>query len=195
MSTSKDNSENIPTTNQANTQSVVQQIQSVQQGFQASPVNTQPNSQATPVTSSLSPDPAITFAQLLELEGGEGSIIYYPKPQDPFDVGDVLYLRERNSGENGLIVQVVEKSTATYAQAASKALFRLMASVRAYQLHRSHNEPPETIDEFLSLSFKVRADIVNGRWIAHDGRVTTRNVDIFQISPQVLVQNVVVTQP
>jgi hypothetical protein len=182
------------TANQVNTQSVVQQIQSVQEGFQVSSVSTQQPASLPPVTSPLSQSPVIEFAQMVELEGGEGSIMYYPR-QVEFDVGDVIYLRERDSGENGLIVQVIEKGTVAYPQAASKALFRLMASVRALQLQRSHHEPPETIDQFLSLQFKVRAAIISSQWVAHEGRVVTRNVDIFLISPQFLIQNVALTQP
>src|SRR6185295_11726406 len=108
-----------------------------------------------------------------------------------FEVGDVLYLRERGMGEQGIIVQVVSKSTARYPQADSKALFRLLTSVRAEEIQRSHHEPPETIDEFLALRVKVRAAIQDGRWVAHEGRVVTRNIDIFVISPARLVGEVV----
>jgi hypothetical protein len=191
---SADNSEDTEASNQANI-SIFEQIQSVQQNFQVPTVSTQGTAQTQPATSSLSPEPALEFAQMVELEGGEGAILYYPKPVDPFDIGDVLYLRERDSGENGLIVQAIEKGTANYPQAGSKALFRLMASVRGFQLQRSHHEPPETIDQFLSLQFKVRAAIVNSHWSEHEGRIVTRNVDIFRVSPQFLIENVVLTQP
>ena len=187
------NSENHGATNSTNSSALFEQIQAGQHGFDPSSVNTQSPAPSEPIISLLAQQPATLYAQMLELEGGNGSILYYPKEVE-FDVGDVLYLRERDYGENGLIAQVVEKSTANYAQAASKALFRLMASVRAYQLQRSHNEPPETIDQFLSLQFKVRAAIVNGHWCPHEGRVVTRNVDIFQISPQVLIQNIILTE-
>jgi hypothetical protein len=172
--------------------SKIEQIQSIQEGFEASSVSTQSATLSEPIISPLSNAPAIEFAQMVELESGEGIIMYYPKALD-FDVGDVLYLRERESGENGIIGQVIEKGTTTYPQAANKSLFRLMASVRALQLQRTHHEPTETIDLFLSLRFKVRAAIINGQWSAHEGRVVTRNVDIFQISPALLIQNVVLT--
>ncbi len=169
-------------------------IRSVQQGFQTTHVTTSTSASSIPVTSKLAPKPALEFAQMVELESGEGVILYYPKKVD-FDIGDVLYLRERGTGENGLIVQAVEKSTANYPQVDSKALFRLLTSVRASQIQRSHNEPPEVIDEFLALRFKVRAAIVNRQWSAHEGRVVTRNVDIFQIDPQLLLKNIIITHP
>jgi hypothetical protein len=175
---------------QANT---LEEIKNLQEGFDVPSVSTQtPPTPPPPITSPLSNDPAIEFAQMVHLESGEGTIIYYPKAVD-FDVGDVLYLRERDNGENGIIVQAIEKGTTNYPQAANKSLFRLMASVRALQIQRSHHEPPETIDFFLSLQFKVRAAIINGKWSAREGRVVTRNVDIFQISPAILIQNVVLT--
>ncbi len=70
-----------------------------------------------------------------------------------------------------------------------------MTAVSAYQIQRSHHEPPEIIDEFMALHFKVRAAIINGTWSAPQGRVVTRNVDIFKISPQLLIENVVQTVP
>jgi hypothetical protein len=173
----------------------LQLIQSLQSGFNVPTLSNQQASQAQAPTSLLSNDPAIAYAQMVELEGAEGSIIYYPPEVPDLDVGDVLYLREKETpqAENGLIVQVIEKGTVAYPQAETKALFRLMASVRAHQLQRSHNEPTETIDQFLALLFKVRASIIQGTWSAPQGRVVTRNVDIFHISPQILVQNIIVT--
>lgn len=172
-------------------------IQSLQQGFNVPSLSNQQSPQTLPILSSLGQGAAIQYAQMIELEGGEGSIIYFPPQVLNLEVGDVLYLREKQipQTEDGIIVQVIEKGTVSYPQADVKALFRLMASVRAYQLARSHNEAPETIDQFLSLSFKVRASIINGGWAAHEGRVVTRNVDIFRISPLVLIENIISTEP
>jgi hypothetical protein len=133
---------------------------------------------------------------MLELSEGQGTLLYYPKVLS-IDVGDVFYLRERDEAgkENGLIVQVISKGTADYAQADQKALWRLQTAVRARQLSRSHHEPPETIDQFLAAKFKVRASIVDGRWTGAEGRVVTRNVDIFSIDPQMLTNSIVKSDP
>lgn len=174
---------------------VMDRIRSNRQGFQTQPAEDREAEESRKsITSLLSQEPASEFAQMLHLEGGEGVIMYFPKKID-FEVGDVLYLRERGQSENGLIVQAFEKGTASYPQADSKALFRLMTAVSAYQIQRSHHEPPETIDEFMALHFKVRAAIIDGKWSAHEGRVVTRNVDIFPISPKLLIENVVQAVP
>jgi hypothetical protein len=52
--------------------------------------------------------PAISAAELVELTGGTGRFLYYPLVIT-IDPGDVFYLRERNQGENGIIVQVIKK--------------------------------------------------------------------------------------
>jgi hypothetical protein len=126
------------------------------------------NGEITPhVRSSISRSEALQYTQLVELADGQGSILFYPK-QVELEVGDVLFLRERlperssendkenaeipdQDEENGVIVQIISLGTASYPQAITKALFRLMVSVRASVLERSHNEPPEVIDEFLRL--------------------------------------------
>lgn len=174
----------------------LQLIQTLQQGFNPPTVSSTSPSPSQPRTSTLAQGAAIEYAQMVDLEGGEGSIIYYPPQVQDLEIGDVLYLREieEPQGENGIIVQVIEKGTVSYPQAATKSLFRLMASVRAHQLQRYHNEPTETIDQFLSLQFKVRATIDNSQWRAQDGQVVTRNVDIFRIQPSILIQNVVATE-
>lgn len=51
-------------------------------------------------TSELSNSEALTSAQLIELVDSEGSIIFYPKHVD-LQVGDVLFLRERQANEDG----------------------------------------------------------------------------------------------
>ena len=144
-----------------------------------------------PPTSTLAAGPAVTEAELVELSAGTGRLVYYPHALD-LESGDVLYLRERSNPqtENGLIVQVIRKETATYAQVDNKVLWRLLTSVRAQELHRSHHEPTEVIDLFLSATFKVRRTIVNGTWSPTSGEVVTRNVDVFRISPQILMDNI-----
>ena len=150
----------------------------------------------TPPSSTLAAGPAIAEAELVELSAGTGQLLYYP-PALPLEPGDVLYLRERGQPqtENGLIVQVIRKETATYAQVDNKALWRLLTAVRAQELQRSHHEPPEVIDRFLAATFKVRANIVDGTWSPTSGRVVTRNVDIFSISPMVLLDNILDRRP
>jgi hypothetical protein len=120
--------------------------------------------------------------------------LYYPLVIT-IDPGDVFYLRERNKGENGIIVQVIKKEIASYTQADNKVLWRLLTTVRAQELHRAHNEPAEVIDLFLAATFKVRAAIVNGTWSSAAGHIVTRNVDIFAIDPAVLTSNVLNNQP
>jgi len=159
-----------------------------------------------PARSSISRSEALQYTQLVELADGQGSILFYPK-QVELEVGDVLFLRERlperssendkenaeipdQSEENGVIVQIISLGTASYPQAITKALFRLMVSVRASVLERSHHEPPEVIDEFLVATFKVRASIVNGQWSSPEGRVVTRNVDIFILDPAILSEHI-----
>lgn len=161
-----------------------------------------------PIHSSLSQSEAIEFAQLIELADDEGTILFYPK-RVRIEVGDVLFLRERAAeayggeasgsekldagekpAENGVIVQVISSGTANYPQAYTKALFRLMVNVRASMLERSHHEPPEVIDEFLLAKFKIRASIVNGKWNPPEGRVVTRNVDIFWLDPAILTNQI-----
>ncbi|KMW70200.1 hypothetical protein WN50_37085 [Limnoraphis robusta CS-951] len=140
----------------------------------------------------------------MELSGSEGSIIFYPKVRD-FDVGDVLYLRERGQTisqaedskaiENGVIVQIISKGIANYPQADSKALFRLLTSAHSTTVtYRSYNEPKEIIDEFLIGEFVVRASVQRGEWREPEGKVVTRNVDIFPISPEFLTQNIIAHQ-
>jgi hypothetical protein len=181
---------------QGSDRSVPDMISSLQRGFQTPDISREPPEPPAPVRSPLSDEPAITCAQLEELTEGEGLILYWPRGlEEDFEVGDVLYIRERDSGENGLVVQSVEKGTVNYPQAVSKVLFRLMASVRAEQIQRSHNEPTEILDQFLSLRFKVRAAIVDSQWAAHEGRAVTRNVDIFRISPRLLVDNIIRSVP
>ena len=151
------------------------------------------------VHSDLSDEPAVQSAQLLELNGNEGSIIFYPKAKD-FAVGDVLYLRDKIQSvttsdtlenETGLIVQIVSKGIAAYPQADSKALFRLLTTAHAKEMKRSYNEPREVIDEFLIGEFIVRASVQNGNWKEPEGKVVTRNVDIFSISSAFLIKNVI----
>ena len=159
-----------------------------------------------PARSSISRSEALQYTQLVELADGQGSILFYPK-QVELEVGDVLFLRERlperssendkenaeipdQSEENGVIVQIISLGTASYPQAITKALFRLMVSVRASVLERSHHEPPEVIDEFLVATFKVRASIVNGQWSSPEGRVVTRNVDVFILDPAILSEHI-----
>lgn len=154
--------------------------------------------------SALSSEIAVESAQLLELSGSEGSIIFYPKVRD-FDVGDVIYLRERGQTisqaedskviENGVIVQIISKGIANYPQADSKALFRLLTSAHSTTVtYRSYNEPKEIIDEFLIGEFVVRASVQKGEWREPEGKVVTRNVDIFPISPEFLTQNIIAHQ-
>jgi hypothetical protein len=177
-----------------------------------------------PAYSALSLGEALQYAQLIELKDAGGSILYYPRRVE-FEVGDVLFLRERpqeepverdpsvieesednsltangsgeevaddteSSNETGVIVQIISLGTANYPQAITKALFRLMVNVRASVIGRSHNEPPELIDEFLLATFKVRASIVKGEWGPPEGRVVNRNVDIFVLDPAVLAQHI-----
>lgn len=170
-------------------------------GFQLPPpvsfsIPAQTPTERPPARSALSQSEAIQSTQLVELSDGEGTILYYPK-QVRLDVGDVLFLKEREeteSTENGVIVQVVSLGTARYPQADTKALFRLMVNVRASTIERSHNEPPEVIDEFLLAEFKVRASIVKGEWRPPEGRVVTRNVDIFWLDPTLLAQQILVQE-
>lgn len=147
-------------------------------------------------TSTLAAGPAISEAELIELSAGTGKLLYYP-PALSLEPGDVLYLRERSQPqtENGLIVQVIRKATATYAQVENKVLWRLLTAVRAQELNRSHHEPTEVIDLFLSATFKVQATIVNGTWSPTSGQVVTRNVDIFPIAPAILMSNILRSQP
>ncbi len=151
---------------------------------------------AAPTTSPLASGPAIETAQMVELSEGGGTLLYYPRAL-AINVGDVFYLRERDTPpqENGVIVQVIRKETAPYAQADAKALWRLLTAVRASQLARSHHEPPETIDQFLAAKFKVRASIVNGQWVGAEGRVVTRNVDVFAIDPATLTGQILRSEP
>lgn len=142
-----------------------------------------------PVTSSLSSYPAITAAELMEISGANGKFIFYPNDVS-VTLGDVFYLRERNQGENGIIVQVIKKESASYSQVDSKILWRLLTSVRANELHRSHHEPAEVIDLFQTAIFKVRAEIFNGNWVTASGNIVTRNVDIFAIAPVILISNI-----
>ncbi|KKD38132.1 helicase HerA domain-containing protein [Limnoraphis robusta] len=163
-----------------------------------------PENSETVSKSALSSEIAVESAQLLELSGSEGSIIFYPKVRD-FDVGDVLYLRERGQTisqaedskaiENGVIVQIISKGIANYPQADSKALFRLLTSAHSTTVtYRSYNEPKEIIDEFLIGEFVVRASVQRGEWREPEGKVVTRNVDIFPISPEFLTQNIIAHQ-
>ncbi|MEA5538803.1 DUF87 domain-containing protein [Limnoraphis robusta Tam1] len=163
-----------------------------------------PENSETVSKSPLSSEIAVESAQLLELSGSEGSIIFYPKVRD-FDVGDVLYLRERGQTisqaedskaiENGVIVQIISKGIANYPQADSKALFRLLTSAHSTTVtYRSYNEPKEIIDEFLIGEFVVRASVQKGEWREPEGKVVTRNVDIFPISPEFLTQNIIANQ-
>lgn len=160
--------------------------------------------------SNFSKEKALQHAQLIDLTDNEGEILFHPG-NNSIDVGDVLFLRERlfedsevdsdaNSNgepddedsrpdgtqENGVIVQIISLGTASYHQASTKALFRLMVNVRASVLERSHNEPPEVIDEFMLAAFRVRASIVGGQWGPPEGRVVNRNVDIFTLDPTIL---------
>lgn len=163
-----------------------------------------PDNSETGSKSALSSEIAVESAQLLELSGSEGSIIFYPKVRD-FDVGDVLYLRERGQTiskaedskavENGVIVQIISKGIANYPQADSKALFRLLTSAHSTTVtYRSYNEPKEIIDEFLIAEFVVRASVQKGEWREPEGKVVTRNVDIFPISPEFLTRNIIANQ-
>lgn len=169
-------------------------------GFQAPEINIDAQSEAVlPVKSKLSSENAVDSAQLMELTGSEGSLIFYPKARD-FEVGDVLYLRERkqsdksdesDESENGLIVQIISKGIASYPQADSKALFRLLTTAQYKEIYqRSRNEPREIIDEFIIGEFVVRSSVQNGKWKEPEGRVVTRNVDIFPIDPAFLIKNI-----
>lgn len=144
--------------------------------------------------SKLSTTPSIDAAELIELSAGDGAMLYYPSAVE-VDVGDVFYLRERNQGENGIIVQIIHKETAKYPQVESKVLWRLLTAVYAEQVQRTHHEPADVIDQFLVARFKVRASIVDGQWRGVEGRIVTRNVDIFVIDPSLLTHNILTSQP
>jgi hypothetical protein len=131
---------------------------------------------------------------MVEISAGTGKLLYYPE-EVPIKPGDVFYLRERDQGENGVIVQVIRKETASYSQADSKVIWRLLTKVRAQELQRTHHEPTEVIDRLLAAIFKVRASIVNGQWQPSAGNVVTRNVDIFQINPALLLGNILRGRP
>lgn len=163
-------------------------------------VDVEGNSSDTPqelirAKSPLSHSPSITEAEMLELEGSTGKLLYFRTAK--IEIGDVFYLRERDTvqTENGIVVQIIKKEAATYAQADSKSLWRLLTTVRAQQLQRAHFESPDMIDLFLSATFKVRAAIVNGKWESAAGRVVTRNVDIFYINPKLLLENILTDKP
>lgn len=154
----------------------------------------------TPIMSPLSSEPAINAAELVEISGSDGKFLYYPK-EVKVQLGDVFYLRERNQDangvniENGLIVQVIKTESASYAQVDSKIIWRLLTSVRAKELQRSHHEPTEVIDLFLTAIFKVRAEFVDGKWRTAAGNIVTRNVDIFAINPTLLLANILTDLP
>jgi len=180
-------------------------------GFQATAVSfdNQPVVKRVVSPSRFSKDEAIDCAQLIEIADGEGTIMYYPR-LITIDVGDVLILRERAfteeadtdkdsnpidstlppQFENGIVVQIISKGTASYPQADVKALFRLTTSARARLLDRSHNEPSDIMDDFLAATFKVRASIVQNQWQPPEGRVVSRNVDIFFLNPNLLTENI-----
>ena len=158
--------------------------------------NTSIDAPALPgATSTLSQTPAIREAEMLDLEGSTGKLLYFRTIQ--VEIGDVFYLRERdeNHTENGIVVQIIKKEAATYAQADNKSLWRLLTTVKAQQFQRAHYESPELIDLFLSATFKVRSAIVDGKWESAAGRVVTRNVDIFYINPKSLLENILVSRP
>jgi Helicase HerA, central domain len=177
-------------------------------GFQAQAISfdNQPLQKRVISPSCFSRDEAIDCAQLIDITDGEGTIMYYPKLVT-LDIGDVLFLRERTATddeeaispkvdlpttqhENGIIVQIIAKGTASYPQADVKALFRLTTSARARLLNRLHNEPSEVMDEFLAATFKIRASIVENQWKLPEGRVVSRNVDIFFLTPNLLTENI-----
>lgn len=155
-----------------------------------------------PIRSAFSNTEALESAQMIQLSDGEGSILFYPK-RVQLEVGDILFLRERDEtpglsteqtslpvSENGVVVQIISLGTASYPQADTKALFRLMVNVRASTMNRSHNEPKEIIDEFLVAEFKVRAEIRDNEWKSPEGQVVTRNVDIFWLDPSTLSRHI-----
>lgn len=156
-----------------------------------------------PVTSELSEENALTEIQLLKLSDNEGSLLFYPSREGAdfgvnLEVGDVLFLREKQSEteeENGLIVQVISKETASYPHADTKAIFRLMVRVKAFEHQRFNEEPKEVIDEFLVANFKVRASVKDGEWGQSAGKVVTRNVDIFPLSEDKLAKQIFKTVP
>lgn len=156
-----------------------------------------------PITSSLSEQPALSEIQLLELSDSEGSLLFYPKREGSelgvnLEVGDVLFLRERQSNseqENGVIVQVISKETASYPHADTKAIFRLMVRIKAFEHQRFNNEPKEVIDEFLVAQFKVRASVQDGVWGQPAGKVVTRNIDTFLLSESILSDQIFETVP
>lgn len=151
-----------------------------------------------PVESSLSEQSALSEIQLLELSDSEGSLLFYPRREGSelgvnLEVGDVLFLRERESNneqENGVIVQVISKETASYPHADTKAIFRLMVRIKAFEHQRFNNEPKEVIDEFLVANFKVRASIKDGKWGLPAGKVVTRSIDTFILSENILTNQI-----
>lgn len=149
-----------------------------------------------PPPSPLATGTALTVAELLELEAGTGSLLYYPLGV-AVRVGDVFYLRERSQPqtEDGLIVQVIRIGNASYTQVEGKVMWRLLTAVRAQELNRVYHEPPEVIDQFLVASVKVRATIVKGVWSTFGGEAVTRNVDIFSVDPAHLTMNILATNP
>ena len=148
-----------------------------------------------PVKSTLSQSPSIAEAEMIELKGSTGKLLYFHSVK--IQIGDVFYLREREQGqtENGIVVQIIKQEAATYTQADSKSLWRLLTTVKAQQIQRAHFESPDIIDLFLSATFKVRAAIIDGKWQSASGRVVTRNVDIFSIDPKILLENILKNQP
>ncbi|MBN1454327.1 MAG: DUF87 domain-containing protein [Anaerolineales bacterium] len=191
----------------------------VPSGFKATPVSFDNDSveQVIIPMSRFSEDNALEFAQLIELSDGEGTILFYPLQKSSgigvnLEIGDVLFLRERSyfeakddtdslqnnqkpEQENGVIVQIISKGTASYPQADVKALFRLTTKARASILNRSHNEPTDMMDDFQVANFKVRASIQNNNWSPTEGKVVSRNVDIFFLTPSILAKNILTKIP
>ncbi len=173
------------------------------QGSKATDVELEAENYEEPIQSNLSSEPAVRAAQLLDLTGSEGSIVFYSKARD-FDVGDVIFLREKVFSQNGLpptdpetglIAQIISKGIASYPQADKKALLKIITTAHARERKRSYNEPKKVIDEFLVAEFMVRASIQKGEWKEPEGKVVTRNVDIFPISPEFLTKHIIKSYP
>lgn len=127
-------------------------------------------------------------AQLVQLSADTAEIVFHPGSEE-LRPGEWLECIEPN-GE-GLALQVIGVSTATYPGAAEAALQQVLESAASYKnVLIMREEGMIDLKRVKLAKAKVRRRVRNGRWLPWNGWITTRNVRLRRVPLAELIARV-----
>jgi uncharacterized protein len=132
---------------------------------------------------------AFMNAQVLAIKGDTIEAIFYPGPGET-RVGDWIAVTETDG--SGVIAQVIGVGSATYPGAAEAALQELLERAQA-EAHVVVDREPGLADlkRVKLANAKIRARVrPDGQWLAWNGWVTTRNVQLRRVPLREVVDHI-----